>query len=117
MAEATISVNSETTVDLNADATEPRLVGTEARVVGPARILIIDDEAAIRESLEALLTLEGFNVAMAADGPTGFEQLAAGEFDLLLLDLQVNSAFFLRAGVRKEALKSRMHAWPGAWPG
>jgi len=66
---------------------EPRLVGADARVVGPARILIIDDEAAIRDSLEALLTLEGFEVTLAVDGPTGIEQLAAGEFDLLLLDL------------------------------
>ncbi len=30
------------------------------------RILVIDDEAGIRESLEALLTLEGFTVKMAA---------------------------------------------------
>jgi len=66
---------------------EPRLVGADARVVGPARILIIDDEAAIRDSLTDLLGMEGFEVTLAVDGPTGIEQLAAGEFDLLLLDL------------------------------
>ncbi len=33
-----------------------------------ARILVIDDEAAIRESLEVLLTLEGYTVEMAGDG-------------------------------------------------
>ncbi len=49
--------------------------------------LIIDDEAAIRESLETLLSLEGFDVTTAVDGPAGLEQLAANEFDLLLLDL------------------------------
>ncbi len=59
----------------------------DARVVGPARILIIDDEAAIRESLEALLSMEGFHVTTAVDGPAGLEQLAHSEFDLLLLDL------------------------------
>ncbi|HEV2619175.1 MAG TPA: sigma-54 dependent transcriptional regulator [Acidobacteriaceae bacterium] len=67
--------------------TEVEQAGATARVVGPARILIIDDEAAIRESLEALLTLEGFDVTMAVDGASGLEQLAANEFDLLLLDL------------------------------
>jgi DNA-binding NtrC family response regulator len=62
-------------------------VGPDARVVGPARILIVDDELAIRESLDTLLGMEGFEVTLAADGPAGLEQLAASEFDLLLLDL------------------------------
>jgi DNA-binding NtrC family response regulator len=79
MAEATIPINSEVTDERHAAST--------ARVVGPARILIIDDEAAIRESLDALLGMEGFHVTMAADGAAGLEQLAANEFDLLLLDL------------------------------
>src|SRR5580698_5668208 len=58
-----------------------------ARVAGNPRILIIDDEAAIRESLETLLTLEGFTVSMAIDGPSGIELLSRNEYDLLLLDL------------------------------
>jgi DNA-binding NtrC family response regulator len=78
---------SEATVSLNSEAVAPRPSGSDARVVGPARILIVDDEAAIRESLEALLSMEGFSVTAAADGAAGLEQLAANEFDLLLLDL------------------------------
>src|ERR1700722_20205795 len=58
-----------------------------ARTVGDPRILIIDDEAAIRESLETLLSLEGFIVSAAGDGPSGMELLAHNEYDLLLLDL------------------------------
>src|ERR1700748_1894771 len=58
-----------------------------ARVAGSPRILIIDDEAAIRESLETLLTLEGFSVSTARDGPSGIELLSRNEYDLLLLDL------------------------------
>jgi DNA-binding NtrC family response regulator len=61
--------------------------GEPARVAGVARILIIDDEAAIRDSLDTLLTMEGFHVTMAGDGAAGLEQLAHSEFDLLLLDL------------------------------
>jgi DNA-binding NtrC family response regulator len=58
-----------------------------ARIVGSARILIIDDETAIRESLDTLLTLEGFAVSTAEDGPAGLELLSRNEYDLLLLDL------------------------------
>jgi DNA-binding NtrC family response regulator len=55
--------------------------------VAPPRILIIDDEAAIRESLETLLRLEGFIVETAIDGTIGLEKVAANHYDLLLLDL------------------------------
>ncbi len=78
---------SEATLAMKTEADAPLRTGPEARVVGPARVLIIDDEAAIRDSLEALLSMEGFHVTMAADGAAGLEQLAHGEFDLLLLDL------------------------------
>jgi DNA-binding NtrC family response regulator len=57
------------------------------RVAGSPHILVIDDESAIRESLESLLTMEGFEVTLAIDGPSGLDQLARTEFDLLLLDL------------------------------
>jgi len=52
-----------------------------------ARLLIIDDEPSIRESLETLLTLEGFDVTLAPDGVKGIDILSRDEFDLLLLDL------------------------------
>jgi DNA-binding NtrC family response regulator len=58
-----------------------------ARLVGDPRILIIDDEEAIRESLDTLLTLEGFSVDTAVDGPSGMDLLSRNEYDLLLLDL------------------------------
>ncbi|MGI4828941.1 MAG: sigma-54-dependent transcriptional regulator [Janthinobacterium lividum] len=51
------------------------------------RILIIDDEAGIRDSLETLLTFEGFQVELAVDGHTGLDQLTRHPYDLLLLDL------------------------------
>ena len=77
----------EATIPLSSEATTPQPAGADARVVGAASILIIDDEAAIRESLEALLTMEGFQVSLAGDGAAGLEQLAHSAFDLLLLDL------------------------------
>jgi DNA-binding NtrC family response regulator len=56
-------------------------------VSATARLLIIDDEPSIRESLEVLLTLEGFEVTLAVDGKQGLDLLSRAEFDLLLLDL------------------------------
>jgi DNA-binding NtrC family response regulator len=50
-------------------------------------ILIIDDEAAIRESLEALLSLEGYRVDTAIDGELGLERIGQQAYDLVLLDL------------------------------
>jgi DNA-binding NtrC family response regulator len=52
-----------------------------------ATILIIDDEAAIRESLETLLTIEGYQVEMASDGERGLAMLDQRNYDLVLLDL------------------------------
>ena len=58
-----------------------------ARPEVAAEILIIDDEAAIRESLETLLTLEGFAVTTAPEGAAGLDLLSRRTYDLLLLDL------------------------------
>ncbi len=53
------------------------------------RILVIDDEADIRESLEALLCLEGYTVELAQNGDRGSTQLEAANYDLILLDLMM----------------------------
>src|SRR5438552_4485929 len=50
-------------------------------------ILIIDDEAEIRESLQTLLEFEGYDVEVAANGQQGFSKLGERPFDLVLLDL------------------------------
>ena len=62
---------------------------THSSTHSDVHILIIDDEAAIRDSLDALLTLEGFSVDMAPEGNSGLELLSAKEYDLLLLDLSM----------------------------
>ncbi|HEX7894090.1 MAG TPA: sigma-54 dependent transcriptional regulator, partial [Terriglobales bacterium] len=56
-------------------------------VPGMGSVLIIDDEAEIRESLQTLLELEGYDVAVAANGDQGLAQLGERPFDLVLLDL------------------------------
>ena len=53
------------------------------------RILVIDDEADIRESLETLLVLEGYAVELAPDATSGIRKLEASSYDLILLDLMM----------------------------
>ena len=50
-------------------------------------VLIIDDEAEIRESLQTLLEMEAFEVETAVSGEDGLAQMADHPFDLVLLDL------------------------------
>jgi DNA-binding NtrC family response regulator len=50
-------------------------------------VLIVDDEAEIRESLQTLLELEGYEVETAGNGDEGLSKLGERPFDLVLLDL------------------------------
>src|SRR5438094_115408 len=59
----------------------------EAQASPLGAVLIIDDEAAIRESLETLLELEGYAVDSASSGEDGLARLGDRSFDLVLLDL------------------------------
>jgi len=52
-----------------------------------ARILIIDDEPAIRTTLSSILEDEGHRTALCESGEEGIAQFARDEFDLVLLDL------------------------------
>jgi DNA-binding NtrC family response regulator len=59
----------------------------EARYSSAGSVLIIDDEVAIRESLETLLQLEGYSVDSSASAEDGLAQIGQHSFDLVLLDL------------------------------
>jgi DNA-binding NtrC family response regulator len=53
------------------------------------RILIVDDEAFIRENLERILAEDGFHPLSAADGEEALRQVSEAEVDLVLLDLNL----------------------------
>src|SRR6266542_3009378 len=53
------------------------------------RVLVVDDEADIRESLETLLTLEGYAVDLAQNATEGTAKMEARGYDLVLLDLMM----------------------------
>ncbi len=53
------------------------------------RILVVDDEASIREMLSKTLTLAEYDVELAPDGRSALERLRLGPFDLLITDLKM----------------------------
>lgn len=56
---------------------------------GHGRILIIDDTAMARTTLEALLHTEGHEVLHAADGPTGLELARLEQPDAIVVDVMM----------------------------
>ena len=54
-----------------------------------ARILVVDDETAIRFTLDAVLRRHGYVVATAANGEEALAWLMQRPFDLLLIDLKL----------------------------
>lgn len=54
-----------------------------------ADILVVDDDALIREALALVLEMAGHAVAQAGDGLAALETLAAGRFDLVITDLRM----------------------------
>jgi DNA-binding NtrC family response regulator len=53
------------------------------------RILIVDDEEAIRESLETLLEIEGYSIELAVNATEGLKKMEGSNYDLVLLDLMM----------------------------
>jgi len=53
------------------------------------RLLVIEDEKRMAGLLKKGLEEEGYVVAVATDGATGFEMARAGEFELILLDIML----------------------------
>jgi DNA-binding NtrC family response regulator len=53
------------------------------------KILVVDDEADIREGLELLLTSEGYAAELAENGTEGLRKMEERAYDLVLLDLMM----------------------------
>ena len=53
------------------------------------RILVVDDEEAVRDLLAKTLTMADYEAETAADGPAALDRLRAAEYDLLITDLKM----------------------------
>lgn len=56
---------------------------------GKATILCIDDEVSGLEIRKLVLELQGFNVLIAVDGPTGLRMVSRNHVDLVILDYKM----------------------------
>jgi len=83
-----------------------------------SRVLVVDDEPGLRQSLGLLLTDAGYDVAAEGDGKRGLERALAEPFDLILCDVRMpglDGIAFLR-GYRErggEGLVIMMSAYGG----
>jgi len=68
-----------------APAAAPRPAGAPTR----PRILVVDDEASIRELLEKTLAMSDYDVDTAPDGRTALERMRLYPYDLLITDLRM----------------------------
>jgi excisionase family DNA binding protein len=70
-----------------------RPVPTPARIPAPAtvrpRVLVVDDEASIRDLLAKTLALAEYDVDLAPDGRAALERLRIIPYDLLITDLKM----------------------------
>ena len=68
-----------------------------------ARILLVDADKTLIESVSGLLAAERFEVEVAADGDTGFARASSGDFDLVILGTTPaqRSGFSVCAELRK----------------
>jgi two-component system chemotaxis response regulator CheY len=53
------------------------------------RVLVVEDDAALRKVLELRLMLEGFDVEVAEDGQAGLDVLQAAQPDVVITDLMM----------------------------
>jgi DNA-binding NtrC family response regulator len=65
--------------------TAPQFTAPEAK----GKVLVVDDELDIRESLEILLSSEGYSVDQAQNAAEGLQKMEMSGYDLVLLDLMM----------------------------
>ena len=53
------------------------------------RVLVVDDEPSIRDSMRDILTLEGYEVSLATDGKEAIETYERDRHDVVLLDIRM----------------------------
>ncbi len=91
--------------------TEPGALGS-ADGSGPARVLVVDDEAEIAELMRAMLEGAGFEVATAESGALALELLGEARFDAIVSDLRMpemdGAALWREVKARHPALARRM---------
>ena len=69
------------------------------------RILVVDDEAPVRQAFQAALQVKGYEVALASEGQEALRIIRGRSFDLIFLDIllpEVGGASILKAIKRRD---------------
>ena len=61
----------------------------EPAVPASAAVLVIDDDAVVRQFVELVLTQAGYNVSSVATAELGIKALQTARWDLILLDINI----------------------------
>ena len=79
--------------------------GNGTALIRRRRILVVDDSLTVRELQRKLLVERGYAVAVAVDGQDGWNILQAGEFDLVITDVDMPrlDGLELTAMIRRDA--------------
>jgi len=74
------------------------------------RILVVDDEPLIRESLYEILRIEGYRVQMAASGEDALSAMDKGQIDIMVTDFKLPqmSGLELLAEVKEKFSKTEV---------
>ncbi|MEI7637236.1 MAG: response regulator [Syntrophus sp. (in: bacteria)] len=75
-----------------------------------SRILVIDDDDSIRESLDMYLTEEGYDVEVADSGLMGISKFITSRAELVILDIRLPdmSGFFVYDELRKQDQQTKV---------
>lgn len=73
----------------NIDEGPPSFEVQPADASGPRRVLVVDDSATMRQTVEARLRQEGFDVSTAADGLEAHQQLRSRAFAAIVTDVEM----------------------------
>lgn len=68
-----------------------------------ARILVVEDNAALRSDLKAILELEAYNVSTAKDGRDALTRLTLGLVDVIISDFEMPN---MKGDMLRELLRS-----------
>jgi CheY-like chemotaxis protein len=106
--ESDLGVSTTFCVYLPASESEPGVGKTERKkpLRGKGRILVVDDDDAVRRSAEKVLKRLGYRVELAKDGAEGvgiYEKAMKGErpFDAVIMDLTIPGGMGGKEGVRE----------------
>src|ERR687888_396694 len=56
-------------------------------MMGRVNVLVVDDDATVRDSIDRALRVNGFDVTLAGDGREALDRMAGSPFDAVILDL------------------------------